>query len=433
MRHIDVNFTLYTKDIAMPTTTFRAHPVTRIDPAWRSVFADYWPAYSSWYRHAKGDAVNSAELKQAQRRLASVMPEIRPLYESLLEVADDCPVAALFLTGYQPPAYLLNCSQAVLLDDEPLLIRNYDLSPALSENLVTRSTWLGQDIIGTNECLWGLDDGMNRSGLAASLAFGGSSRVGQGFGIPFIMRYLLQTCENVREGIRLLQRVPSHMAYNVTLVDRHGDFATVMLAPGQAAIVTRERCATNHQAQVTWPEQAAFSKTRERKRLLETLLAGERLDERRLCDAFLEPPLLNTDFRRNFGTVYTAVYRPSSETMSYLWPAEPAWRHDFAGFRAALRTVVIGEQAIATTASARFGAAAQQPATERGLSADTRRQLLQALVYVPTTAVAEPRALAELKRSLLGTQPLDWNDFARRMAEIWRYGAPAPGAAADMN
>jgi predicted choloylglycine hydrolase len=36
------------------------------------------------------------------------------------------------------------------------------------------------------------------------------------------------------------------MAYNITLLDRQGSFATVMVAPGQTAIVTRARCITNH-------------------------------------------------------------------------------------------------------------------------------------------------------------------------------------------
>ena len=85
--------------------------------------------------------------------MATVMPEMLPLYESFLEASNDCPVAAQFLTGYQPPAYLVSCSQAVLLDEEPLLMRNYDFTPDLSENLLTQSNWLGQNIIGSNECL----------------------------------------------------------------------------------------------------------------------------------------------------------------------------------------------------------------------------------------------------------------------------------------
>ena len=181
------------------------------------MFCDYWPAYESWYCHNNQTGLNTEALEQGHRKLATIMPEMLPLYESFRNASNDCPVAAQFLTGYQPPPYLVNCSQAVLLGEEPLLIRNYDLSPELSENLVMQSNWLGQEIIGTNECLWGLDDGMNKSGLVASLTFGGSNKVGKGFGIPFILRYLLQICVNVKQAIKVLQRVPSHMAYNVTL------------------------------------------------------------------------------------------------------------------------------------------------------------------------------------------------------------------------
>ena len=95
----------------------------------------YWPAYKSWYRQKKPGDINPQALKQGQRQLATVMPEMLPLYESFLDASNDCPVAAQFLTGFQPPAYLVSCAQAVLLDEEPVLMRNYDLSPDLSEKL----------------------------------------------------------------------------------------------------------------------------------------------------------------------------------------------------------------------------------------------------------------------------------------------------------
>jgi len=323
-----------------------------------------------------------------------------------------------FLTGYQPPAYLVNCSQAVLLDEEPVLMRNYDLSPNLSENLVTQSDWLGQDIIGTNECLWGLDDGMNKSGLSASVTFGGSNKVGRGFGIPFIMRYLLQTCDNVKQAIRALQRVPSHMAYNVTLLDRQGSFATVMVAPGQTAIVTRERCITNHQAQVTWPQQAAFSRTRERKQFLDALLARGKVNEQQLRDAFLAAPLLSTDYPQQFGTVYTAVYKPLSETMSYHWPAERAWRHGFAAFKAKEKTVTLGKHSSLVTADCNLS---RYTDSNHRLSEDIRQQLLQSLVYLPASVVGQPDVLEALQRNLRTEKSFNWQDYAQQMAQVWCY------------
>ncbi|HEA51373.1 C45 family autoproteolytic acyltransferase/hydolase [Marinobacter antarcticus] len=410
----------------MLPTTFRARKIEKIDTQWQAAFNDYWPAYKVWYGQKKRDDINPSALKQGQRQLAAVMPEMQPLYERFLEATNDCPVAAQFLTGYQPPAYLVSCSQAVLLNDEPLLIRNYDLSPDISENLLSQSNWLGQEVIGTNECLWGLNDGMNKSGLVASLTFGGSNKVGKGFGIPFIMCYVLQTCENVKQAIKVLQRIPSHMAYNVTLVDRQGDFATVMLAPDQPAIVTRERCITNHQTKVTWPQQAVFSKTLERKQFLDELLTGDTMSEQPLRNAFLAPPLLSGNYTQQFGTVYTAVYKPLSGTMAYHWPGEKAWQHGFADFRETTKTVRLGQQ----TNPGKQADPVMAPAalvghadSDHSLPATIRQQLLQGLVYLPASVVGQPDALQKLKKILRSENSFSWQDYAEQIAEVWYYPA----------
>ena len=406
----------------MLPVTFRARKIETIDTQWQAVFDNYWPAYKSWYRQKKPGDINPRALKQGHRQLAMIMPEMLPLYESFLEASNDCPVAAQFLTGYQPPAYLVSCSQAVLLDEEPLLMRNYDLSPDLSENLLTKSNWLGQEIIGSNECLWGLDDGMNKSGLAASLTFGGSNKIGKGFGIPFILRYMLQTCVNVKQAIKVLQRVPSHMAYNVTLLDRQGSFATVMVAPGQVAVVTRERCITNHQARVTWPQQAAFSKTLQRKQFLDEFLARGKVNEQQLCKAFLTTPLRSSNYPQKFGTVYTAVYKPLSETMSYHWPAEQSWLHSFADFKASEKTVNLEKQASLVTAN---GDVIEYANSDHSLPASIRQQLLQSLVYLPVSVVGQSDALEKLKQNLQAENSFCWKDYATQIAQVWRYPVPA--------
>jgi hypothetical protein len=72
-----------------------------------------------------------------------------------------------------------------------------------------------------------------------------------------------------------------------------------------------------------------FSKTIERKQFLDELLAKSKVDELQLRKAFLAAPLRSTNYTQKFGTVYTAIYKPLSETMSYHWPAGKAWRHSF--------------------------------------------------------------------------------------------------------
>ena len=58
-----------------------------------------------------------------------------------------------------------------------------------------------------SDCLWGLLDGINDSGLAVSLTFGGRKDVGDGFAIPLVVRYVLETCDTVAEARAALARV----------------------------------------------------------------------------------------------------------------------------------------------------------------------------------------------------------------------------------
>jgi hypothetical protein len=62
-------------------------------------------------------------------------------------------------------------------------------------------------------------------GLSVSLTFGGRRVPVDGFGIPLVVRYLLEMCQTTAEAQEILARLPYHLA-------------------------------TNHQGFVEWPEQA---------------------------------------------------------------------------------------------------------------------------------------------------------------------------------
>jgi hypothetical protein len=222
--------------------------------------------------------------------------------------------------------------------DEPVLIRNYDLDPALHEGIILHSAWNGRQVIAVNECLWGADDGMNDAGLVVSITFGGRNIVGDGFGIPIILRYILELCETTAEAVEVLRRVPSHMAYNVTLLDRQGDYATAFVSPDRPTQVTRKPVATNHQQSIEWPEHARFSRTLERERFLTEQLADAGLTEEALLRAFLRAPLFNTHYRHGFGTLYTAIYRPLQGKVEFHWP-DGSWLQSFESFEEGRRTV----------------------------------------------------------------------------------------------
>ncbi|WP_373519576.1 C45 family autoproteolytic acyltransferase/hydolase [Pricia sp.] len=312
---------------------------------WQKLYHTHWEAYKAWLI-SKGNT-QVPDLKTSQAALKKYMPEMWPTYERLCELAKADEVAARFLTGFQPPAYISACSNAVLSGEEIQLVRNYDYHPNLIEGTQLMSAWNGKKVIATSDCLIGAVDGMNEDGLAISLTFGGRKVVGEGFGIPFILRYVLEFCSDVEEAVAALVRIPSHMSYNVTVVDKKGAFKTVQLAPDKEAVVTDAAFTTNFQGTVDWPENAAFNKTLERSAFLEKMLAKKGVKASAIADAFLQKPLYNTKFKEGFGTLFTAVYQPAKGVVEIRWPDEKVTQ-TFEGFQEQYKLIQFEESAKAS-------------------------------------------------------------------------------------
>ena len=297
---------------------FTAVDETSPGEKWQALFRRFWPAYRSWYLR-EGATARPGYLT-CRSALRSYMPELEPTYDRLVELAGGGDLAARFLSLYRPPPFLTACSQGVWQGKEPALVRNYDYDPTLCEGVTLKSRWNDRGVIAMSDCIWGALDGINDAGLAASLAFGGRRAVGDGFGMPLILRYVLEVCETTEEAVKVLQRVPTHMAYNVTVVDRSGAFATLFLSPDRAPIVTRRPLATNHQRRVEWKEYAGATASLERERYL-----GEHLEDSTetlasLIQRFLRPPLYSAQFQKGWGTLYTAAYRTGMPSAEFRWP-----------------------------------------------------------------------------------------------------------------
>jgi len=286
--------------------------------ALRQVFSHGWPGWSDWMR--KRHTIGATDLRNARLALRRHMPEFETLWDKWVETCGDDDDIALFLSFWSPPRYLVNCSQAVIVDaDGPQLIRNYDLDPKLNESTLLSTKWRGRRVVGMVEGMVGLADGMNDAGLVASLTFGGRVVSAAGFGIPMIIRYVLEMCVDVQQAVEALRSVPCHMSYNVTVADASGAWATVFLAPDRPAIVTHSPFATNHQIGVEWPRHGRFSNTQGRADHLEELFRDPTMTADRLLGEFLTSPLASTGYDRGFGTVYTAVYRPLARSVSLAW------------------------------------------------------------------------------------------------------------------
>jgi predicted choloylglycine hydrolase len=278
--------------------------------------------------------------------LRAHMPELVSAYERVVELAGGGDLAARMLSLYKPPPYLAACSQGVWTrDGAPVLVRNYDYAPSRFEGLIWSTRLLERRVLGMSDCLWGLLDGMNDAGLAVSLTFGGRRVLGDGFGIPIVVRYLLETCDSVAGARATLTRLPYSLSHNLTIVGREGHVLTAYLSPDREPIFREFPAATNHQGIVEWPEQARATRTIEREHAIVRLLEDPAVDVEAFAASFLRAPLFSTSYAHGFGTLYTAVYRAAEGVAEFRWPTH-VWRLGFDGFSAGSHTEVLAEPAM---------------------------------------------------------------------------------------
>ena len=227
-----------------PTITLHSINERRPGQRWQQLYDAVGPAYQAWYL-SEGAAARPS-LSEAADRLRRHMPELVPTWEALVELAGGGDDAARMLTLWDPPKFLPGCSQVVLTNPAAALIRNYDYSPDLLEQVVYSSAYRGKQVIGTSDCLWGLLDGMNEDGLVVSLAFGGRPGSRPGFAAPLVVRYLLEVALTVTEAREALVGLPVSMSYNLTMVDASSESCTAFVAPDTEPEFLPVAAATNH-------------------------------------------------------------------------------------------------------------------------------------------------------------------------------------------
>ena len=284
---------------------------------WLRFFHRVWPLYLGWFVSEGQEArPGRAECRNA---LVMHMPELLPIYDQLCELAGGGDLEARFLSMWCPPPYMAGCSQAAWVRGNPTLVRNYDYDPRFFDGRMRFTEWL-KPVISIQDSAWGALDGMNADGLGVALAFGGRKVSGVGFGIPLVVRYVLETCSTTAEAVKALVRLPVHMCYNVIVLDRAGRYAVVYLNPDRPAKVVDRPVCTNQQERVEWDEYAAFTQTLQRRDYLEELLRDENVDRAQLLSRFLKPPLYHQQYLRGFGTLYSVAYDLRRKTARVFWP-----------------------------------------------------------------------------------------------------------------
>jgi predicted choloylglycine hydrolase len=297
---------------------------------WLAHYQAAMPGYRRWF--ASEGELKRPSLSECRTALETWMPEFVPLWERLLDITQADANDARLLSFYCPAPYLAGCSQAVWTRYTPTLVRNYDYAPEFCEGRVLKTRWHNTQVIASTDCLWGVLDGMNEHGLSVSLSFGGKGVVTEGFGIPIILRYILEFCTTVDEAVKVLCRVPAHMAYNILLLDAYGQVRNVELSPFSSPNVTYKPFAVNHQGDFALTNYAMFSRSYERQQFLVSKLYDPLTSIESFVNAFEYSPLFTSNYAQGFGTLYTAIYNPQLRAMEYRWPNRMRMYQSFAFF-----------------------------------------------------------------------------------------------------
>lgn len=288
--------------------------------AWLTRFNSGREEAERWYRgQGREPPSASAECRTA---LGRHMPELLTSYDHVCALVGDDESARQLLSHYRSPPLLFGCTQAVWLgSDGPALVRNYDFPVEIVSDHFESTSWLGREVISKAQRPWGgCLDGMNADGLVASATFGGSQAQGLGFSIILVLRYVLETCRHVAEGVEALRRIPVALSQNVTLLDATGAYATMFLGPGRVPTVSLVPVCTNHQEVSAPVGSKTATGTVERQQTALRALEDPGMTLEHLTAMFLMPPLYSRDLKS--PTVYSAVYRPADLRVDYLWPGK---------------------------------------------------------------------------------------------------------------
>jgi len=160
---------------------------------------------------------------------------------------------------------------------EMFIGRNYDMLFNLKNT--TESSLVCFDnknkYLGQSDCFIGKVDGINEHGLFVGISSVPHDGIKPGLNFYFAVKYILENCCTVDEGIDVLKRFPSSVANNYLLADPQGNMAVVEVTPNsyQVRLPTNNyiHC-TNHHESTSLTESWNWSKSKERFETLDTRL-----------------------------------------------------------------------------------------------------------------------------------------------------------------
>jgi predicted choloylglycine hydrolase len=101
--------------------------------------------------------------------------------------------------------------------------RNNDLPPIFrkisSSALYSPSN--GYSFIANSSAFVGAEEGINEKGLAIGMTYVWAKKLKAGFSSMFFVRYILEKCATIGEGLKVIHNIPIGGAYHLILADKH--------------------------------------------------------------------------------------------------------------------------------------------------------------------------------------------------------------------
>ena len=231
---------------------------------------------------------------------------------------------------------------SLVCDDKIYHGRNNDLPPFLRK--ISKSIYYQPEnklrfILNTSSFING-EEGINEMGLVAAMTFvmPKMEEIKPGINSVFLIRYILENCKNVKEGIKALKMLPIASSCNILLTDKNGDMVVVECNPLETHIrypVKNERgedfiVAVNHfTSKEMWKHDASdhnvyLSKVRYQT-AFNTLRRNNYNDCMEYCKAILSGKfgfMCQYDKTLNFDTIWSSIYN-ISDTKVYRAEGNP--------------------------------------------------------------------------------------------------------------
>lgn len=287
------------------------------------------------------EPIDTAKVKDMKKRMNQYCPG---LIEEIQGFADSLNVRPNYLKFFdeallQPGG----CSLGAILpsktnDSKTYVIRNYDLSPAISDMRICTTKVKGKySHIGFSVSYFGRSEGLNEKGFCVAFASCGMP-IGkhpgmkkpsiEGLQFMVIVRALLENCKDVEEGISYLEDMPIGTNMNLLLVDANGNAALLETYEGERAVKRADNksdflIATNHALipNISRKENGMLEQSKVRYDLMENnLKSNDFISKNNLRNLTLKeyPEGLTVhNYKQNFGTVHSILFDLDAKQLEF--------------------------------------------------------------------------------------------------------------------